>query len=83
MTKLSEEPRISDDALEAAPADEWRSYDEFAAGIDTFRLPGVDLTGSEVGIVLADGPSIRLRFGDAGRVTWTGRRGVRGGGRCR
>ncbi len=31
-------PAISAD-LDAAPADEWRTYDEFAAGIDTYRLP--------------------------------------------
>ena len=35
---------ISTERLDAAPADEWRSYDEFAAGIDTYRLPSADLS---------------------------------------
>ena len=26
--------------------DEWRTYDEFAAGIDTYRLPTVSLAGT-------------------------------------
>ncbi|NQX37012.1 MoaF C-terminal domain-containing protein [Herbiconiux sp. VKM Ac-2851] len=62
---------ISDRALDEAPADEWRSYDEFAAGIDTYRLPAADLSGIEVGIALTEGPSIRLRFEDARTVTWS------------
>ncbi|MDO9395090.1 MAG: MoaF C-terminal domain-containing protein [Herbiconiux sp.] len=61
---------ISDHALDEAPADEWRSYDEFAAGIDTYRLPGTDLSGREVTVALTDGPSIRLRFDDGDTVTW-------------
>lgn len=62
---------ITKDHLEAAPADEWRTYDEFAAGIDTFRLPGVDLAGQSVQIALTDGPLIRLRFSNAQRVVWS------------
>lgn len=57
--------------LEAAPTDEWRSYDEFAAGIDTYRLPSADLSGSTLDIALTDGPTLHLEFVDAATVTWT------------
>lgn len=56
--------------LEAAP-DEWRTYDEFAAGIDTYRLPSADLRGQTVAIALTDGPTIHLEFQDAETVSWT------------
>ena len=62
---------ISNDRLDAAPADEWRSYDEFAAGIDTYRLPGADLSGEAITIVLDAGPTIRLEFLDAKTVSWS------------
>ena len=50
--------------------DEWRSYDEFAAGIDTFRLPNVSLAGTELGLTLNDGSTIALSFA-ADSVTWS------------
>lgn len=57
---------------ETTPAvfdDEWRTYDEFAAGIDTYRLPGVDLAGTRLGLTLNDGTAITLDFeGDS--VVW-------------
>jgi hypothetical protein len=61
---------ISTGALDAAP-EEWRTYDEFAAGIDTYRLPGADLSGETVAIALTDGPTIHLDFRDATTVSWT------------
>jgi len=55
----------------ADPAlDEWRTYDEFAAGIDTYRLPGADLDGVALRITLDDGTTLALDFG-ADAVTWT------------
>lgn len=60
---------ISSGALDAAP-EEWRTYDEFAAGIDTYRLPSADLTGQTVAIELTDGPTIHLEFQDATTVSW-------------
>jgi len=63
MTEIS-------DRLDAAPADEWRTYDEFAAGIDTYRLPSGDLSGVTVDIELTDGPTIHLAFQDASTVSW-------------
>ncbi|MBS1907914.1 MAG: MoaF N-terminal domain-containing protein [Actinobacteria bacterium] len=53
--------------------DEWRTYDEFAAGIDTYRLPNVDLDGTALTLTLDDGETLSLVFGPAsGSVTWTG-----------
>jgi len=62
---------ISTDRLDAAPSDEWRTYDEFAAGIDTYRLPGADLTGRALKVELADGPRLSLRFDSPTHVTWS------------
>lgn len=57
----------------ADPAlDEWRSYDEFAAGIDTYRLPSVSLAGTRIGITLDDGTQLDLAF-ETDSATWTSR----------
>ncbi|QIK62578.1 molybdenum cofactor biosynthesis protein MoaF [Leucobacter viscericola] len=56
----------------AADPNEWRSYDEFAAGIDTFRLPNVDLAGSTLALTLDDDTWIDLAF-DAETVRWSAR----------
>lgn len=64
-------PEISTDRLDAAPADEWRSYDEFAAGIDTYRLPGADLTGEKLTVTFEGGQTFVLDFLDAETVSWT------------
>ncbi|WP_212743124.1 MoaF C-terminal domain-containing protein [Microbacterium sp. 2FI] len=64
------EPTISD-AIEAAPAEEWRTYDEFAAGIDTYRLPDADLSGRSVRLRFAEGPVINLDFVDPDSVRWS------------
>lgn len=50
--------------------DEWRSYDEFAAGIDTYRLPNVSLAGTSLRLSLDDASSIDLDFGDD-TVVWS------------
>ncbi|HWM33093.1 MAG TPA: MoaF C-terminal domain-containing protein [Pseudolysinimonas sp.] len=65
------EPTVSDERLDA-PSEEWRTYDEFAAGIDTYRLPNADLTGQTVVVELADGPTLHLEFRDADTVSWLG-----------
>jgi MoaF C-terminal domain/MoaF N-terminal domain len=62
---------LSADALQAASAAEWRSYDEFAAGIDTYRNPPVDLSGESFVVQLVNGPELRLDFLDATMVSWT------------
>lgn len=60
---------VHDDLAEPDP-EEWRTYDEFAAGIDTYRLPSADLTGEELVIMLADGGELELRFADGETVEW-------------
>ncbi len=64
------QPTISD-AAEAAPADQWRTYDEFAAGIDTYRLPDADLTGLTINIRLDDDTVFEMDFIDARTVRWS------------
>lgn len=51
------------------PAD-WKDYEDFAAGIDTNRLPSTqELTGRSLDLTL--GPSrLTLHFGSGGRVQW-------------
>ena len=70
---------VSADKLDAAP-EEWRTYDEFAAGIDTYRLPSADLTGQTLDVVLTDGPTLQLRFRDAATVEWTATGSLEGSG---
>lgn len=61
------------------PAD-WKTYDEFAYGIDANRLPTTDaLAGAGEELVLGDGGTIRLDFDDGTRVSWEAR-GVPWGG---
>ncbi|WP_427869218.1 MoaF C-terminal domain-containing protein [Leucobacter luti] len=54
----------------AAHPDEWRSYDEFAAGIDTFRLPSICLLGEAFALELDDGSILRLAFAEES-VAWS------------
>lgn len=58
------------DDLNAPDPDEWRTYDEFAAGIDTYRLAAADLSGQELSISLTDGSVVGLRFVDERSVRW-------------
>lgn len=57
----------------AAPVDpaldQWRTYDEFAAGIDTYRLPNTIMAGTRLALTLDDDTSIVLSFGDD-TVSW-------------
>ncbi|GAB3742409.1 molybdenum cofactor biosynthesis F family protein [Amycolatopsis oliviviridis] len=55
-----------------APEEQWRTYDEFAAGIATYRLPNADLSGRELTVTLDDGTTLALRFEDAETVTCNG-----------
>lgn len=52
--------------------DEWRTYDEWAPGIDGYRLPSADLTGQSVAVEFADGPRLKLDFVEGGTVSWSG-----------
>ncbi len=59
--------------------DEWRTYDEFAAGIDTYRLPNTDLDGTSLRITLDDGTALALDFG-AETVSWSATGGYEASG---
>lgn len=61
MTDISTDPTL----------DAWRTYDEFAAGIDTYRLPNTLLAGTALTLTLDDDTTLALRF-DADAVTWSG-----------
>ncbi|WP_396659125.1 MoaF C-terminal domain-containing protein [Microbacterium oxydans] len=61
MTDITTDPAL----------DEWRTYDEFAAGIDTFRLPSTLLAATSLTLTLDDGGTLSLRF-DEETVTWEG-----------
>ncbi|RGE20017.1 MoaF C-terminal domain-containing protein [Leucobacter sp. wl10] len=56
--------------LSAADPNEWRSYDEFAAGIDAFRLPSTGLDGRSLSLALEDGSQLDLAF-SADTVRWS------------
>ncbi|HWH26429.1 MAG TPA: MoaF C-terminal domain-containing protein [Pseudolysinimonas sp.] len=64
------------DSTEAAPADEWRTYDEFAAGIDTYRLPATDLSGQTVVLEFEGGTRVELQFIDGETVRWRAEGGL-------
>lgn len=56
--------------ISAPDPDDWRTYDEFAAGIDAYRLPNASLQGTRLILSLDDGTRLDLDFG-ADSVTWT------------
>lgn len=58
------------DDLHDPATDEWRTYDEFAAGIDTYRLPNTDLTGTSLVLTLDDGSTLSLAF-EVDAVVWS------------
>ena len=65
-----------------ADPNEWRSYDEFAAGIDTYRLPNSDLDGRSLTLTLDDGATISLAF-SASEVAWQADGAIASGGERR
>lgn len=65
--------------ITAADPSEWRSYDEFAAGIDTYRLPGASLVGTTLALTLEDGSHISLAF-EADTVRWSAEGALATGG---
>jgi MoaF C-terminal domain/MoaF N-terminal domain len=62
-------------ATQVKGEEEWHTYDEFAAGIDTYRLPSVSLAGRNVAVTLDDGTRLELAF-DAATVTWEASGGI-------
>ncbi|SJM71342.1 MoaF C-terminal domain-containing protein [Gulosibacter sp. 10] len=65
------EPVIGDLADDRRGVDEWATYDEFAAGIDTYRLPQVSLAGRRLELALEDGSRLALDFEDDATVRWS------------
>lgn len=69
MTDLQHDPAPVDPAPLDPDTDEWRTYDEFAAGIDTYRLPNTALAGTTLALTLDDGTALTLAF-DQDAVSW-------------
>lgn len=59
-------------SLVTASSEEWLTYDDWAPGIDGYRLPSTDLAGQSVAIEFTDGPTIKLEFEKGGTASWTG-----------
>lgn len=52
-----------------ADVSDWKSFEDFAAGIETNRLPSTSLDGTELGVAFTSGGTLELRFlGDSGLV---------------
>lgn len=54
-----------------AALDQWKTYDDFAHGIDTFRRPNISLAGTKLGISFQDGSRLDLSFLDDESVQWS------------
>lgn len=54
-----------------AALDEWKTYDDFAHGIDTFRRPNVSLAGTTLGITFDKDSRLELSFIDDSTVEWS------------
>jgi len=54
-----------------AAGDEWKSYDDFAAGIDTYRKPNVSLAGTTLEVAFGKGSTLTLSFLDDNTVQWS------------
>lgn len=51
---------------------DWKSYEDFAAGIDTNRLPATDaLSGTELVVSLDGGTRLSYRFDGASSLVWS------------
>ncbi|WP_460775753.1 MoaF C-terminal domain-containing protein [Microbacterium sp. GXF7504] len=59
------------DRTDAADPTQWKTYDEFAAGIDTYRLPATELTGRSVSFTFEGGVALSLTFLDGQNVEWS------------
>lgn len=54
-----------------AAGEEWKSYDDFAAGIDTFRKPNVSLSGTNLVVSFGKSSRVSLEFLDDDVVQWS------------
>lgn len=53
------------------PGEDWKTYDQFAHGIDTYRLPGSDRSGTDLTVRLDGGPALQIAFLDAHQARWS------------
>ena len=56
--------------MKEAPAHEWKTYDDFAHGIDTFRRPNISLSGTSMVLLFGNGSRLELEFLDDDKVRW-------------
>jgi hypothetical protein len=54
-----------------AAGEEWKTYDDFAHGIDTYRKPNVSFAGKKLSVEYGDGSAIDLHFLDDASVEWS------------
>ncbi|TDC83806.1 molybdenum cofactor biosynthesis protein MoaF [Micromonospora sp. KC606] len=59
------------DRTKDANQDHWKTYDDFAAGIDTYRMPGADLSGRRIAFTFDCATRLSLDFVDGDSVRWT------------
>lgn len=53
-----------------ASLEEWKTYDDFAHGIDTFRRPNISLAGTTLEISFGTSSHLELKFLDDQTVEW-------------
>lgn len=53
-----------------AAGEEWKTYDDFAAGIDTYRKPNANLAGTHLVVSFGLDSSLEAHFVDDAHVTW-------------
>jgi hypothetical protein len=59
-----------------AAGEEWKTYDDFALGIDTYRKPNVSLAGTSLSIIFGKRAAIDLNFLDDASVEWSASGGI-------
>lgn len=64
------EAQIGELAEDRRGVDDWSSYEDFAAGIDMYRLPNASLQGRTLNLTLDDGSTLSLKFGSE-TVEWS------------
>lgn len=62
---------VSNDLLDVAPRDAWRTYDQSVPGMETFRIPSRDLTGETVNLSTGDGERLSIEFLEGGQARWS------------
>lgn len=61
--------RVSGRTKDADQA-EWKAYDDFIDGLDTYRMPSADLSGRQLALTFDDGTRLAVDVLDGERVRW-------------